>query len=209
MKNKEVLSALVGGAFFAIPYLALSVPIIPSLAIGAMAFGAGELVFKKDTLPSLKETNLPLYKQLEIAKNQNKHILLMISKIEDEGIKKDLKEINESVTKIIATIEKNPEKEKKLKNFFSYYLPVTIKLIDRFDEIENQKISSKDSKKYYQTTCKTLTEINEVFKKFLNILYESDMTDANVEIKVLNSMLKADGFDDDEINVSRKEDSDE
>ena len=45
MKNKEVVSAVLGGTFFAIPYLALSTPIFPSLLIGAAAFGAGELVF--------------------------------------------------------------------------------------------------------------------------------------------------------------------
>ena len=41
MKNKEIFSAAIGGAFFAIPYLALSAPLIPSLVIGAAAFGAG------------------------------------------------------------------------------------------------------------------------------------------------------------------------
>lgn len=209
MKNSEVLSALIGGAFFAIPYLALSVPIIPSIAIGATAFGAGELVLKKNSKLSLKDSNISLYKQLQLAKSQNKHILNMIQKIDDESIKKSLKGINESITKIIQTIEKNPEKEKKIKNLFNYYLPVTIKLIDKFDEIENQNISSTNSKKYYETTSRTFNEINIVFKKFLNVLYESDMTDANVEIKVLNSMLKADGFDDSEINILRKEDSDE
>ena len=44
MKNSEVISAVVGGAFFAVPYLALSVPILPSLAIGATAFVAGEFI---------------------------------------------------------------------------------------------------------------------------------------------------------------------
>ena len=129
MKNSEVISAVVGGAFFAVPYLALSVPILPSLAIGATAFVAGELVFKKDTIISLKETNIDLYKVLEKAKKQNKHILDMIPMIEDKEIQMNLNEINDSVNKIIKTIEKNPEKEKKLKNFFDYYLPVTVKLV--------------------------------------------------------------------------------
>ena len=44
MKNKEIISAFIGGVFFAVPYLALSAPILPSLLIGAAAYGAGELV---------------------------------------------------------------------------------------------------------------------------------------------------------------------
>ena len=99
------------------------------------------------------------------------------------------------------------DETKKLKNFFDYYLPVTVKLLDRYDEIENQRLNSKDSKKFNENTLKTIKEINSVFKKFLNILYEDDMTDTNVEIKVLNSMLKADGLGKNEINV--EEDSNE
>ena len=207
MKNSEIVSAVVGGTFFAVPYLALAVPLAPSLAIGAAAFVAGELVFRTDYVKTLKETNISLYNVLQNAKKQNKHILEMIPKIDDDGIKKNLKEINDIVDKIIKTIEKNPEKEKKLKNFFDYYLPVTIKLVDRFDEIEDQNISSKDSKKFYENTSKTIEEIDSVFKKFLNSLYESDMLDTNVEIKVLNSMLKSDGLDSNSINV--KEDKHE
>ena len=88
MKHSEVVSAVVGGTFFAVPYLALSLPVLPSLAIGAAAFAAGELVFHKDTIVSLKETNFDLYQELEKAKKENKHILDMIPMIEDDGIKK-------------------------------------------------------------------------------------------------------------------------
>ena len=80
MKNKEVVSAVLGGTFFAIPYLALSTPILPSLLIGAAAFGAGELVFGDYKL-TLKETNRSLYQMLETAKKQNKHIVDMIPMI--------------------------------------------------------------------------------------------------------------------------------
>ena len=125
----------------------------------------------------------------------------MIPMIEDDDIKKDLKEINDTVNKIIKTIEKNPDREKKIKNFFDYYLPVTVKLVDRFDEIENQRITSSASKKFNESTSNTISEINEVYKKFLNNLYESDMLDTNVEIKVLNSMLKSDGLDKNSLKV--------
>lgn len=201
MKNSEVVSAVVGGTFFAVPYLLLSIPLAPSLAIGACAFAAGELVFKKDVVLSLKDSDFNLYQTLENAKKQNIHILDMIPMIEDENIRKNLNEINDTVTKIIKTIEKNPDKSRKLKNFFDYYLPITVKLVDRFDEIENQKITSKDTDKFNESTRKTINEINDVFKKFLNNLYEDDMLDTNVEIKVLNSMLKSDGLDKDSLIV--------
>ena len=62
--------------------LALSIPIVPSLVIGACAFAAGELVFRTDVVQSLKESNNSLYQTLENAKKQNKHILDMIPMID-------------------------------------------------------------------------------------------------------------------------------
>lgn len=206
MKHKEITTAVVGASFFAVPYLALSMPLLPSIGIGVCAYVAGNLVFKKDERNKLKLTNNSLYRTLENAKKQNNHILDMIPMIEDSSIQEDLNEINSVVTKIINTIEKEPDKEIKLNNFFEYYLPVTVKLVDRFDVIENQKMSTKESKKFLKSTGEMICEIKIVFQKFLNNLYESDMLDTKVEIKVLNQMLKADGLDENEIDVEVKKD---
>lgn len=204
MKNKEIASAAIGGVFFAVPYLGLAIPLLPSLAIGAAAFAAGELAFGDNKL-TLKDTNPSLYVVLEKAKKQNKHILDMIPSIEKEEIQKELHEINDSVTKIIDTISKEPKKLKKVNNFFDYYLPITTKLIDRYDEIENQKLSSAESKKFFESTDKMICEINKSYKKILGELYKSDIVDMDAEMKVFDSLLKADGFDDKEIDAKKEE----
>ena len=59
MKNSSFLSAIVGGAFFAVPYLGLSVGIIPSLALGAGAFGASELIFSDKRYTNKLKNNDP------------------------------------------------------------------------------------------------------------------------------------------------------
>ena len=208
MKNKEIISAAIGGMFFAVPYLALSLPILPSVLIGACAFGAGELVFGDKKL-TLKDTNRSLYDILELAKRQNKHILDMISLIEDESIQKELNEIHESVSKIINTISKNPEKSRQANNFFDYYLPITIKLVDRYDEIENQKLTSKDSKTFFQSTNKMIHEINKAYKSILSSLYQSELVDMDAEMKVFDSLLKADGYHEADLLNNKEEEKDE
>ena len=204
MKNKEIVSAAIGGVFFAVPYLVLATPILPSLVIGAAAFGAGELLLG-DAKPTLKETNRKLYNILETAKKQNKRILTMIPQIEDEEIKKQLNEIHDSVSKIIETVEKKPKKVNQTDNFFDYYLPITVKLVDRYDEIENQKLSSSESKKFLQSTNKMVGEINRAYKKILSDLYRTDIVDMDAEMKVFDSLLKADGFNDAEFPVKKEE----
>lgn len=205
MKNKEAISAVIGSTFFAVPYLALSIPIIPSVAIGAAAFCAGELLLDKEEKKTLKESNNALYQTLQSAKKQNNHILEMITTIEDEEIKKNLNEINDAVNKIIKTVEKSPKKVKNIDSFFDYYLPVTVKIIDRYDEIENQNLSSADSKKFIKSTNKMVSDINLAFKKILNNLYQSEIIDTDAEMKVFNSMLKSEGFSDNELDSLNKE----
>lgn len=204
MKNKEIVSAAIGGVFFAVPYLVLATPILPSLAIGAVAFGAGELLLG-DSKPTLKDTNRKLYNILETAKKQNKKVLTMIPQIEDEEIKKQLNEIHDSVSKIIETVEKKPKKVDQTDNFFDYYLPITVKLVERYDEIENQKLSSKESEKFFQSTNKMIREIDKAYQKILADLYQDDLVDMDAEMKVFDSLLKADGFNDAEIQGKKEE----
>ena len=204
MKHKDTISAFIGSAFFAGPYLALSLPILPSVLIGASAFVAGELILTKNK-KTLKEENFNLYKVLENAKKQNKRIIEAKSYINNYEIKAYLTSINESTSKIIKAIEKTPKKIKNIDNFFDYYLPITVKIINRYDEIENNDLSSKDSKKFMSSTINMLSSIDKAFKNILNNLYQKEIIDMSAEMKVFSSMLKADGFNENELEV--KEDN--
>ena len=203
MKNKEIASGIIGSAFFAVPYLALTAPFIPSLVIGASAFLATELVLSK-TKGEIIINNRNLSEVLEKAKKENKHIASMIPFMNNSTIKEELKEIHDSITKIINTVSKKPEKIEHINNFFDYYLPVTVKIVNRIDEIENQNLNSKESKKFLESSEKMITEINKAFKKILSKLYQSDIVDSDAEMKVFNAMLRSDGFDESEI-IKEKE----
>ena len=198
MKGKEVVSAVVGGAFFAIPYIGMSIALAPALVLGCAAFGASELVLSGfEKVDKLKETNLPLYTKLMNAKKQNKEILSMIPKVESEYTRHNLNEINESVNKIIETVEKSPKKADKLNNFFEYYLPVLLKIVKRYDEVENQKLISKEGHDFMKKADKMIYDTNNAFKSILASLYSRDIMDADADMKVYDMMLKADGIVDD------------
>ena len=66
MKKGYIFSAILGGTFFAVPYLALGVKLVPSLAISAVAYGAGTLIFKDRSKIDYSTKNTNLY---EILKN--------------------------------------------------------------------------------------------------------------------------------------------
>ena len=146
---------------------------------------------------------------LQEARIKNDQIKRMGPKIENEELVQDISKINQSVTKIIETVEKNPDKFKKVDNFFDYYLPVTINILKKYDEIENQKLTTEDSKKFMESTRKMVKKIEEAFRTQLANLYESDMIDMDAEMKVFDAMLKSDGFygtgSDFDINKNKEE----
>lgn len=197
IKYKEAVSAVVGSAFFAIPYLALSLPLLPSALIGTGAFIAGELLLSSDEKNQIPTESVK--KTLDSAKDESKDIYNMRSKIEDEDLKKYIINISTSANKIISTIEKEPKKIRKIANFFDYYLPVTLSIIKRYDEIENQNLSSQEMKEFISSTKLMLKSADEAFNKILERLYQNDMINIDADMKVFNSMLKADGYDDEEI----------
>lgn len=208
MKNKEITSAILGSTFFAIPYLGLSVALAPSLVIGGCAFVASELMFSGvKSKEKLKNTNKSLYQKIQEAKKEQKQIKSLIPKVENTETKQNLKEINETIDKILEEVEKNPKKEKRLKNFFDYYLPVLIKITSRYDEIENTRLTSKDEKEFMTKAQKLIKDTNKAFKTILSHLYQKDIIDADADMKVYELMMKADGIVED--NIIKKGEQDE
>ncbi len=201
MKNKDIISGVVGAAFFAVGYLGLSVAILPSLAIGAGAYVASELVMNtaKKEVKKIAEKNFN--DKMEDAKKQNRHIKDMIDEIDSMEVKKYLDDINITTSKIISTIEKNKLDNKATNKFLDYYLPVCVNIIDRYDEIENQELTSSDSKKFMDNSIKMVKETSLAFKKILNNLYQKDIYYNEAEMKVYNQMLKSDGYDSKELKV--------
>ncbi|MBP3463947.1 MAG: 5-bromo-4-chloroindolyl phosphate hydrolysis family protein [Clostridia bacterium] len=167
--------------------------ILPSLAIGAAAFGAGELILRKKEPETGKNTNT-FTRTISDAKDKNYQIEKIIPLLEDSELVENVKSINQTATKIINTVEKNPKKMEKVEKFFDYYLPVTISILKHYDEIENQKLDTEESKKFMESTRKMAKKIKDAFEKQLSNLYQSDMIDTDAEMKVFETMLKSDGY---------------
>lgn len=203
MKKNYIYSAILGGAFFAVPYVALGIELLPSLAISAVAYGAGTLIFKDRNKLDLSIDKKNLYDILKEAKEETLQISNISKQIEDKEIVENIEQICDISNKIIDTLSKNPNKLGQARNFLNYYLPVTIKILTRYDEIENQRLNTTESKEFMESVKKMTEKIKNAFNEQLNNMYQTEMIDTDAEIKVFESMLKSDGFLDD-ININTK-----
>ena len=200
----QILSAVVGATFFAIPYLGLGVSIIPSLGLGALAFGAGSLMFSSGSQTNQETLNSEkvFFAMIDTAKKQNAQIYAMISKVEKGSLQDDIKEVHSYAKKIIDAVAKEPNKLNHAHSFFDYYLPRTLTILNKYDVIENQALEAEEIKKFMASTEKMIAKIKESFKSQLANLYQVDMLDTDAEMKVFESMLKSEGFTDtDDFNI--------
>ena len=146
MKKGYIYSAVLGGAFFAVPYLALGINLIPSLAISAAAYGAGTLIFKDKTKFDISSEHKNINEIIKEAKEMTSQINSISKQLEDKKLIENVNQICNTSNKIIDTLSKKPEKLGQARNFLNYYLPVTIKILSRYDEIENQKLNTNNNK---------------------------------------------------------------
>ena len=207
MDSKYVLSGMIGGVFFAVPYLALGIGAIPAAAIGVAAYGAGNLLFKDRTKIDLSDDISENDKQnLKKAKDMVTRLRDISTKLESSELIKNTKEICNTSDKIIDTVVEKPEKIKKIRNFLNYYLPVTIKILERYDEIENQKLNTTETKKFMNSVEDMISKIKQAFEEQLSNIYQTEMIDTDAELKVFESMLKSDGFIDNiDFDINKKE----
>ena len=159
---------------------------------------SGEYFFVPFELTSIKGLPLlsliTLYEKLTKAKRENKQIITLIPKIDSIEIRECLNHIHDTVDKIIKEIEKNPRKEKNIKNFFDYYLPVLVKITVRYDEIENQRLVSSEGKSFMKKADLMIKNTKDAFDTILASLYQKDIMDADAEMKIYDMMMNADGI---------------
>lgn len=203
MKKNIIISGIIGAAFFGLSYLALDLSFIVSLVIGIIALFAGNLVFsKKETIEVEELTDEEVIRKI---KNLNNQIYGMIAKINSSTLKASIKDIVESTTKIIEKVSKDKADLKKIRTFVEYYLPVTLKILRKYDEIENQGLNSKDSKVFMKTVEEKIKLISDSFRGQLAALYQDDLVDVDAELTVLENMLKSEGYSNlNDFDISEK-----
>lgn len=211
MKKKYIFSGLIGGGFFAASYLLLNLGLAPSLITSVVALGASSLIFKSDyDLDDLGIDNAKEYLELlqESEKNVTK-LKQMKDKIQNTDIRGKIININKTTDKIIKVLHKKPDKISSASKFLNYYLPVTIKILERYDEIEEQKLTSSSSRDFENKVNQMISNIEIAFDNQLNNLYNEEFIDTNAEIKVFEAMLKSDGLLGESINTKKDGDINE
>lgn len=112
-------------------------------------------------------------------------------------ISQKISRMEDIVEKIFDRAEKDPGIIPDLKKMMNYYLPMTVKLLNAYADMDAQPVQGETilaSKREIEATLDTL---NLAFEKLLDDLFADTALDVSSDISVLNTLLAQEGLTDD------------
>lgn len=96
--------------------------------------------------------------------------------------------------RIFDRVEKHPESAGDMRRLMDYYLPMTVKLLEAYRDMDAQPVQPANVLASKQEIEKTLDTLNGAFEKLLDDLFMDTAWDLSSDISVLNTMLTQDGL---------------
>ena len=126
-------------------------------------------------------------------------IKLLNDSIGDDFISAELLEIENSLKKIQIQLNEETKKSKahkieQLSQFFDYYMPTTIKILNSYRRIEKQNLTGENAMETKKRVEETLPFVKTAFEKELDNMFSEEMLDITTDIDVLESMLSKNGL---------------
>lgn len=100
--------------------------------------------------------------------------------------------IYQLIEKIADNIDANPIDSKKSRTFTKHYVPTVISIFQRYRNLEKQGISGGNITDSMGAIVDSLDQIEEIFKKQLDDMFDDDALDIKTDLNVLESIMKSD-----------------
>jgi len=98
------------------------------------------------------------------------------------------------VAEIFKYIEKNPNKLSDVSKFTNHYLPITLKLVTSYKELNEQLVQGENIKTAKNEIEKSINLINTAFENLLDDMFEDVVLDISSDISVLETLFKQEGL---------------
>ena len=117
--------------------------------------------------------------------------------IPGEEISAKMDRMEETVRRIFRRAETNPEIVPDLKKLMDYYLPMTVKLLTAYADMDAQPVQGETIRASKREIEETLDTLNLAFEKLLDDLFRDTALDVSSDITVLQTLLAQEGLTDD------------
>ena len=135
---------------------------------------------------------------IKIGRNYIEQIKNIKNELYKEEIAVKLDKLGNISNQILIQVEKNPNKIQEVNKFINHYLPITIKLINSYKDINNQSVQGENIENAKLEIEKSIDLINSAFENLLDDLYEDVVLDISTDISVLKTLFKQEGLTEDD-----------
>lgn len=147
---------------------------------------------------SNEKINDPEKERLRFTIEMGKDYIEQIKNINDvisgEEVSKKLYRLQNIVSQILSYVENNPKKLSEVDKFTNHYLPITLKLVNAYKELNDQPVQGDNIKNAKNEIEKSIDIINIAFEKLLDDLFEEIALDISTDISVLETLFTQEGL---------------
>lgn len=118
--------------------------------------------------------------------------------IPGEEISGKISRIELIVQRIFERAESHPEIIPDLKRMMDYYLPMTVKLLRAYAEMDAQPVQGETIQSSKREIEATMDTLNRAFEKLLDSVFQDTAMDVSSDISVLQTLLAQEGLTEDE-----------
>ena len=111
------------------------------------------------------------------------------------------------VRRIFERAQAHPEIVPDLKKLMDYYLPMTVKLLNAYAEMDAQPVQGETIRASKKEIEDTLDTLNLAFEKLLDSVFEDTAMDVSSDISVLNTLLAQEGLTEDTLSKLKKQEN--
>ncbi len=143
----------------------------------------------------------PAAEQLQEILNKGNSYIAQIRKCNDDIPGQEMSDkifrIEMLVQRIFDRVKAQPEIVPDLKKLMEYYLPMTVKLLKAYADMDMQPVQGETIRASKLEIEKSLDTINYAFEKLLDDLFAETAMDVSSDISVLNTLLAQEGLTED------------
>ena len=108
------------------------------------------------------------------------------------------------VRRIFQRAQTHPEIIPDLKKLMDYYLPMTVKLLNAYADMDAQPVQGETIQASKREIEDTLDTLNLAFEKLLDSVFQDTAMDVSSDISVLQTLLAQEGLVEDELTKMKK-----
>lgn len=167
------------------------------IGISIIAFMVSKKIYKDEVeeivvdIPSGNE-------QLDQLRQTKKQLVIelesYLNKIESIEIKALIKEIIESLEKIVDYVEEHDMSINKVTKIFEYYIPMLLKGLSSYDQYEEIKQTNQSIEKLLEQIKQSLIMVNNALKEKYLQLNQNQIFDVSSDLAALETLLHQDGL---------------